>query len=203
VHLVAPVIKRDKAGEVNITTEAPVGSIRYTTDGTQPTASSPAFIKPFLLADGGEIKAISLDGSNKPSEISAQIFGLAKSNWNIMGDDGKKAIDDDANTFAAKTNLSEFVVDMGSERAIKAFTYLPRQDKQTDGLISGYSWAISNDSTNWQTIAEGEFSNIKSNPVEQLVPLKTAIKARYFKLTAIKLISGTGISAAEIGAQVK
>lgn len=206
VHLVAPVIKRNKAGEVAITTEAPVGSIRYTTDGSQPNASSSAYTKPFVLTDGGEIKAISLDGSNKPSEVSAQTFGLAKSNWNVpgqTGDDAKKAIDDDVNTFAAKANSSELVVDMGAEHTLKAFTYLPRQDKQTEGLVSGYSWAISNDGSMWQTVAEGEFSNIKSNPVEQLVPLKTAVKARYFKLIAVKLIGGAGISAAEIGAQVK
>jgi alpha-L-fucosidase len=206
VHLVAPIISRNKQGEVTITTEAPVGSIRYTTDGTQPTAASPAFTKPFTLADGGEVKAVSMDGSNKPSEISTQTFGLAKSKWNILsdaGDDALKAIDDNANTFSARTKSSVFVVDMGTENIVKAFTYLPRQDKQTDGLVSKYTWDISSNGTTWQTVAAGEFSNIKSNPVEQLVPLKTAVKARYFRLTALTTISGTGISAAEIGAQVK
>jgi alpha-L-fucosidase len=40
VHLSAPVITRDKRGAVTITTEAPVESIHYTTDGSAPTYHS-------------------------------------------------------------------------------------------------------------------------------------------------------------------
>lgn len=205
VHLTAPVIKRSKEGEVSISTEAPVGSIRYTTDGAQPTAASQAYTKPFILAEGGEVKAVSFDG-NKPGDIGIQTFGLSKSKWSILNQSGKdmaKAIDENVNTFAVNSASAELVTDMGEVYAIRAFTYLPRQDKQTDGMVSSYTWATSTDGINWQTVAEGEFSNIRSNPVEQLVTLKSPVKARYFKLTAVKQISGTGISAAEVGAQIK
>ncbi|TWR31127.1 hypothetical protein FPZ43_01200 [Mucilaginibacter pallidiroseus] len=202
VHVVAPVIKRNKQGEVNIYTEAPVSSIHFTTDGTTPTQKSPVYDKPFMLANGGEVKAASFD--SKQSETTIARFGLAKQKWQPVtkSDDAAKAIDENENSvFVSGSN--SFAVDMGAEHAITAFTYLPRQDKKTDVLISAYSFAVSIDGTNWQTVADGEFSNIKSNPVEQVSQLKTPVKARYFKIIANKVISGEGISIAEVGAQVK
>lgn len=204
VHLVAPTIKRDKQGLVTISTEAPVGSIRYTTDGSQPNLNSPVYGKPFALAQGGEVKAIGIDAGNKPGEAASQTFGIAKNSWKIINqsDDAARLVDENPNTFAALTS-SDIIVDLGTSQTIKAFTYLPRQDKQTDGMVSSYRWEVSSDGTNWQPVAEGEFSNIKSNPIEQLVTLKSPVMARYFKLVTIKQISGTGISAAEIGVRIK
>jgi alpha-L-fucosidase len=90
---------------------------------------------------------------------------------------------------------------MGKSNTINAFTYLPRQDKKTDGMADSYSWWVSNDGINWEKVAEGEFSNIKSNPLEQTVPLAKPVEARYFKLTAKHVISGSGLSVAEFGVE--
>jgi alpha-L-fucosidase len=202
VHLVAPLIKRNKKGEVNIYNEAPVSSIHYTTDGTEPTVNSAVYTAPFLLVNGGIIKAKSFEAGK--SAAATIRYGLAKQGWIVetKTDNAALAIDDNESTFTA-TNLSTIVIDMGTANNISAFTYLPRQDKKTDGMVSAYVWAVSNDGVTWQSVAEGEFANIKSNPVEQLVPLQTSVKARYFKLTAIKVISGEGISVAEAGVLTK
>ncbi|MBD1393383.1 alpha-L-fucosidase [Mucilaginibacter glaciei] len=198
-HLVAPIIKRNIKGEVNIYTEAPVSSIRYTTNGSEPTTNSSAFTAPFLLPDGGLVKAKSFEGNQ--SAATTATFSLSKQGWKVETNEanGNRAVDEDDNTFLSSSS-STIIVDMGAEKLISSFTYLPRQDKKTEGMVSGYAWATSTDGANWQTVAEGEFSNIKSNPVEQLVALKSPVKARYFKLTATKVISGEGISAAELGA---
>jgi alpha-L-fucosidase len=202
MHLVAPLIKRNKMGEVKIYTEAPVSSIHYTVDGGEPTVNSAVYIKPFLLPEGGTIKAKSFEDNQSAATMAR--FGLSKQNWKVKTttDNAEKAIDEDENTFL-NTMSSAIIIDMGNEKAITAFTYLPRQDKKTDGIVNSYVWAVSTDNANWQNVAEGEFSNIKSNPVEQVVSLKSPVKARYFKLTATKVISGEGISAAEIGILTK
>ena len=52
---------------------------------------------------------------------------------------------------------------------------------------------------NWQKVAEGEFGNIRANPVEQLIPLDHPQTARYFKFSALHVIEGNSTAAAEIG----
>jgi alpha-L-fucosidase len=93
----------------------------------------------------------------------------------------------------------EISVDMSSEKLIKAFAYLPRQDKKTAGIVDSYIFWTSTDGTNWVKSAEGEFSNIKSNPIEQTVTLKQSVKAKYFKFTVTRVVSGNGVSVAELG----
>jgi alpha-L-fucosidase len=58
---------------------------------------------------------------------------------------------------------------MSPTQNIKAFTYLPLQDKKTGRILDRYIFYVSNDSTNWERDATGEFANIRSNPLEQTV----------------------------------
>ncbi len=201
VHLTPPIIKRNLKGEVSIVTEAPVSSIRYTLNGTEPTINSPAYEKPVLLVSGGEIKAESFD-NKQHSEITTQKFGFAKTDWKVIASvsdqRSENAIDEKPNTFWESTS-SSITVDLGTDHSIKGFTYLPRQDKKTDGVADSYIFSVSTDGTNWTDVAMGEFSNIKSNPVEQSVSLDHVFKARYVKLTAKHLISGNQLVVAEIG----
>ena len=48
-------------------------------------------------------------------------------------------------------------------------------------------------------MAEGEFSNIAANPVEQTVPLKNPERARYFRFTGLHAVEKNHVSAAEVG----
>ena len=216
VHLSAPGIQRSETGEVSIVTEAPVGSIRYTTDGTEPTSTSTLYDKPFAFADGGTVKAMSFDGDHQFSEVKTTKFGLSKAGWKIVAEQttgGAKhpeyAIDEDVytnwNTLEGSTTPfpQSIVVDMGREQAITAFTCLPRHDKAADGTVDSYIYAISDDGIKWQQVAEGEFANIKSNPVEQVIPLDHSYNARYFEFTAKHVLTGDGVAVAELGAIVK
>jgi alpha-L-fucosidase len=92
----------------------------------------------------------------------------------------------------------DFVVDMGSEKTLKGFTYLPRQDKFTHGMVDQYTFQISLDGKTWITAAEGEFGNLRANPIEQSVSFAPA-KARYFKFIARHCLEMNHAIVPEIG----
>ena len=217
-HLTAPSIVRNNKGMVAINTDAPVTAIRYTTDGTTPTFQSPVYDKPFSLIEGGIIKAKSFETNNQASEVVTKQFGVSKSGWTITtsataanNNSPVNAIDENENTFLSTLKEGELqlfsqqdiIVDMIEERTIKAFTYLPVQDKKTEGIIDKYIYFISSDGKEWKQVAAGEFANIKANPIEQVVSINQFVKARYFKLTALHVVSGNGISIAELGVRGK
>ena len=94
------------------------------------------------------------------------------------------------------------VVDMGQEMEFKTLSYTPRHNG-TGGIVKNYQWEISTDGINWRTVAEGEFANIKSNPVEQNITLKAPVKARYIKFIGKTSVDGRYITIAEIGVKTK
>ncbi|AMR33584.1 hypothetical protein A0256_20215 [Mucilaginibacter sp. PAMC 26640] len=216
-HLSAPLISRDRSGMVSIGTDAPVAGIRYTTDGSEPNVSSASYQQPFALPTGGVIKAASFEGA-KQSETGIGDFGLSKAGWSVISSTPQTlskslyAIDEDrytnwsslqADTAAAIKYPQEISVDMGKVEAIKAFTYLPRQDKRTAGMADSYIVYTSNNGQDWAPVAKGEFSNIRSNPIEQLITLQGVSSARYFKFAITHVTNGNGVTVAEIGVKTK
>jgi len=197
-HAEPPSIVRDRAGMVSVVVSGPVGSIHYTLNGSEPGLESPLYQGPFALATGGVVKARSFD-ENVASEVATKKLGYAKAGWKVM-DGGERlasAIDENEKTMA--TFPQDISVDMGSEPVIRAFTYLPRQDRRTDGIVDRYAFYISLDGKDWEKVAEGEFSNIRANPVEQVVPLDHPIKARYFRFSSIHVLGGSGVVVNELG----
>lgn len=142
-------------------------------------------------------------------------FGLSKAGWKVMepgnGNSGvggrySLAIDEDERTVwsslqkdSAALFPQDISVDMGKVQTFKAFSYLPRQDKKTEGIADQYIFYISADGVNWQKVAEGEFSNIKSNPLEQVVQLGHAVTSRYFRFSVQHVVAGNGVVVAEVG----
>jgi len=79
------------------------------------------------------------------------------------------------------------------------FSYIPRNGN-INGTIKEYIFYTSNDGSTWNIAAEGEFENIKNNPVEQKVYFAESLNSRYIKLEALSEINGNPwASAAEIG----
>lgn len=208
-----PKIKRDKEGRVSISTETAVQQIRYTLDGSTPTATSPIYESAFLFLTSGEIKATSFGTDMKSSPTAIQSFTVCKKDWKVVSttfDNQEKAkahytIDDNPHTFwNTSNNVSaaalpqSVVIDMAQELNVTTLSYLPPQNR-TGGMVKNYQWQLSTDNKNWITAVEGEFANIKSNPVEQNSSLKTAIKARCLKFTGKTSMDGNYISVAELG----
>ncbi len=92
---------------------------------------------------------------------------------------------------------SHIRVDMKQQREVNGFAYLPRQDGRTVGMTSRYRMELSNDGRNWALAAEGEFGNLRANPVEQVISFP-AQKARYFRFFSTAALDGTGSSVAEL-----
>ncbi|MES2649103.1 MAG: alpha-L-fucosidase [Bacteroidota bacterium] len=219
VHLEAPSISRDKNGYVVISTNAPVESIHYTLDGTDPTTSSLPYSEKFELIEGGNVKARAFESSGKKSEVTTFQFGLLKSGWKIMdtvsqareNNKPENAIDDNPNTFwstlkdtsVTATFPQEISIDMGKPQTIKAFLYLPRQDKKTAGIADSYIIYTSDNGITWQQVTSGEFANIRANPIMQEIPLTGDVTARYFKLSVPHVLTGNGMTVAELGVRIK
>lgn len=221
-HLTAPVITRDQTGKVNIETSGPVSSIHYTLDGSPPTQKSPAFRLPFLMEEAGLLKAIAVVG-NKSSEVVTAEMELSKFHWKVYAsgniaknsDDQPErekrtegyAVDEKPATLwstlkgdsTLKFEPASISMDMGRSVLVSSFSYLPRQDKKLEGIVDQYSFYLSTDGVNWVQVAAGEFSNIRANPISQVIKLKTAVPARYFKFAGNRVVKGNGITAAEIG----
>jgi alpha-L-fucosidase len=246
----APVIRRESSGMVSMVPGSASGAsgaggaasgrsvtasenvdarlpIHYTLDGSTPGLASPLYTVPFLLAQGGTVKARSID-KEVAGDIRTQVFGISHSGWSIVsapeGSHGERAIDEDestdwstlgevggtqapaggtvGNTGGTPQNApfpQDITVDMGKEQLVKAFTYLPRQDRKTAGIVDRYAFYTSEDGKDWEKVKQGEFSNIAANPLQQLVLLKSPVKARYFRFSALHTIGERGVSVAELG----
>ncbi|MGI4727464.1 MAG: discoidin domain-containing protein, partial [Janthinobacterium lividum] len=210
VHLSAPIIRRDKNGLVNITTDAPVSAVYFTVDGSVPTTKSAAFTKPFLFENGGLLRAVSVEGKQN-GEISSEEFEPSKSGWKVINETKsthpENAVDEDQNSIwsTLKTDSTQafspgiISIDLGKTKLISGFTYLPRQDKKLTGTADQYVFYTSKNGTDWEAVVSGEFSNIRSNPIKQTVQLKQPIESKYIRFEGKRSVNGNGITAAEIG----
>jgi alpha-L-fucosidase len=164
---------------------------------------------PFLLAQGGTVKARSID-REVAGDIRTQVFGISHSGWSVISapadSHGERAIDEDERTdwsTGGGAFPQDITIDMGMEQSIKAFTYLPRQDRKTAGIVDRYAFYTSANGRDWEKVKQGEFSNIAANPLQQLVLLKAPVKARYFRFSALHAIGDKGVSVAELGVVTK
>lgn len=114
------------------------------------------------------------------------IDGNPASIWHTHGNDGEHGCP------------QEIAVDMGKEKSLKGFTYLPRQDGTVSGMVDQYSFMVSTDGKQWQQVAEGEFGNLRANPVEQSIAF-APVKARYFKFIARHAVEKNHAVVAELG----
>lgn len=147
-----------------------------------------------LRMPSAEAAAPVSDGSDSEKALSS-------TGWSYSGFGAELAplaFDGKADTmWQVSKTPSHFVVDMKKERSISAFAYLPRQDGKTRGMTSRYRVELSKDGHNWVNVAEGEFGNLRANPVEQMISFP-ATKARYFRFFSTAALDGTGSSVAEM-----
>lgn len=206
VILSAPEVARNKDGQLTITRQGG-GEVRYTLDGTEPTTQSLLYTAPLDFANGGTVKARVLTG-DRLGPITTRTISVSKADWKLLAatvGEGKQAIDENPKTFwhshidGEKTPPQSIDIDMGRDVNIAAFTYLPRQDGTANGMTDRYRFELSRDGKRWVKAAEGEFSNIRANPIEQIVQLKQPVSARYLRFVGLHAVEKNHVSAAEIG----
>lgn len=207
--LSAPQISRNKAGIVEVTTADVDAAVYYTTDGREPSSSSARYQQPFEFDGKGLVKAIVIDPqTGERSSVSSADFDISRKSWKLLWPKGN-AVEVDAiwdgkpgTAWSQKAAVlpAEWIVDLGAMHRIKGLSYLPDQSRYAAGIISAYKVYVSQDGQNWgEAVAEGEFSNIRNHPVEQLLsfPGRTG---RFIKLVAVSVLDKQDqISIAEIG----
>ena len=99
----------------------------------------------------------------------------------------EKMTDKDPAT-SSSVATDELIIDLGSERSICAFHYLPDQSEYNMGLIKNYEISVGTDvkAIN-KVVKSGEFSNIQNNPILQSA-FFTPVNARYIKLKPVKMV---------------
>lgn len=89
-----------------------------------------------------------------------------------------------------KKGKNVVIVDFGKSVSLKGFDYEP-QSNGFKGMTSGYVASVSKDGKKWTKVSEGEFGNLKANPVMQAIRFST--KARYLKIEGTKAIEGESV----------
>ena len=106
------------------------------------------------------------------------------------GSNAALAFDGKSSTTWRTSELSALTVDMGSAKAISGFVYTPPTEDQT-GTIFKYTFQTSADGKTWtNVVTNGEFSNIKNNPLPITVRFDKTVQARYFRLVPLEEIDG-------------
>jgi len=193
--LTQPSIIRAKDGKVIIIPADKESDIYYTTDGTLPTVRSHKYTMPFNTSGKIEVKTIACDvKSGKSSPVCTEKFDLPRTDWKIISTTDAKAInildgDPSSSWHQPKgTKLpADIVIDLGANLNVSGFRYLPDPTLWGPGIINAYRFYVSTDNINWKLVSQGEFSNIKNNPLRQTKTF-AAINARYVKFQAVKNI---------------
>ncbi|MDF9798668.1 alpha-L-fucosidase [Catalinimonas alkaloidigena] len=204
-----PRILRNKEGVVEIISPDLDARVYYTTNGQEPTAASKPYTKAFNFAKKGTIKAIIIDAqTGKSSPVASVDFDISRADWKLLQPKGKakevNAIwDGKASTQWGVEDVdfpAEWIVDLGKSYRLKGLTYLPDQSRYAAGIVSNYEVYVSEDGKNWGTVvAEGEFSNIRNNPIAQQINFNPK-SGRFVKFVATKITDGQdGVKAAELG----
>ena len=193
----APLITRDQAGTIRIQATDIGPSFYYTLDGSTPTTESTLFTGQVPTDGKLQVKAIAYDlASHKSSAIAIESFDLSRKQWKIIGVDDTHAyaiLDGDTATswHQHKETIMpvDLVIDLGSEQVVSGFKYFPDQGMWGPGIITQYEFYTSTDNLQWQLVDQGEFANIKNNPVWQTHRFAPS-RARYIKLRALKNTAG-------------
>jgi len=214
--LEAPAISRDKAGQVTLSAQ-PGLEIRYWLSHWPPEAPSKRYTGAFPFAGGGVIKALAIPPDNADytdagfDTLRQAEFGIAKAGWRIAAASSDSdpehpaaaGIDENPDTYwqsKRSPKADELVIDLGQERAITGFLYVPAQDTPK-GRVTEYACYVAKRPAEWgAAVAQGSFDNIENNPSQRTVRLEQAVSGRYVRFEARATLHGTTYAtAAEFG----
>ena len=187
-----PEIIRNQEGKIIITPADAESEVYYTLDGNEPTTESKKYTGPFQTEGKPEVKAIAYEpASGKSSPVSHEKFDLPRKDWKIVGINDEKAyavIDGDTKTSwhqsSDKKLPVDLVIDLGKQQNVCGFRYFPDQALWGPGIITNYRFYVSNDNRKWKLADQGEFSNIKNNPLWQVKEFAPE-NIRYIKFQAL------------------
>jgi alpha-L-fucosidase len=169
-------------------------TIYYTTDGTEPNASSMIYKEPFRL-ENRVVKAVSiLNGELGP--VCDERFGLIKKDWKVLAFSSEipkqKAVavfDEDPYSYwmTNEDDKTYFIsLDLGKVETINGFAYTP-QKEHANGMLEKGVFQISEDGITWKDIAIFEFGNLINDPTKRNHYFNNPVSARYVRIEAISI----------------
>lgn len=185
--IVEPVISRNERNEVSIKAGDRDSQVYYTTDGSDPTPQSTLYKAPFAFPQKGVIKAIAHDQAfDKSSPVSTLQVDIPVESYEVIQpktDDISRIFDGNGySTVYLPAGKQELAIKLDRERSITGFLYTPNQGRDAGGHISNYRFFVDN-----KLVVEGEFSNIKNNPIQQEIHF-APVKGKQVKLEATRII---------------
>ncbi len=201
--LVEPTISRNAQGVVTIKAGDAMSNVYYTTDGSEPTVNSPRYTGSFEMNGKGVVRAITQDMADdtRLGPVATKNFDILTSGFTVKGAEGNKSMFDSNIYSNFNVDRSNSVtINLGQKYTLAGFTYLPNQNRWGGGVISQYE--IYADGSK---VAEGEFSNIKANPIQQYVTFDKPVEASTLRFVVKQIAPGTGNQAqiAEFGVITK
>jgi len=180
--------------------------IRYTLDGSEPTAGSKLYTEPFLF-ESGEIKACAFT-KKQTGSIATELLGIIKKDWKVLDVDneseknkGAMAFDEDASTYwqSSGSTSHHISIDLGKVYVLKGFTYTP-QLKNSDGMIEEGLVKISDDGKIWKEAEVFKFGNLINDPTPRRHFFKHELKTRFVRIESTVIAGGKqSATIAEIG----
>lgn len=194
-----PRVSRDDQDRVSIIAGDVGVAIYYTTDGSIPDKKSLRYKDPFPVEKKATLRAAALDlVTEEWSPVTSEEFDIPKKEWHVRSGD-RNMIDGNPSTATAFKNEEAAIIDLGNTYRLSGFTYTPDQSRYATGIIKAYRFSVSQNGEKWKEVTQAEFSNIRNNPIEQIVRFKPQ-KARYIRLEALTTVDDVeGIKIAEIG----
>lgn len=162
-----PSVYRNGENEVLIHVLNEEGEVYYTLDGTLPTIQSSKYEAPFILAKKAEVKAVTYDPrTQKYGPVTVRKFDIPSEEYKVVGlKDTKTSVMFDGRgytTYYLPDGKKEITIQLASVHTLKGFIYTPNQGRDAVGHISHYEFLVDG-----EKVAQGEFSNIKHNPIQQ------------------------------------
>lgn len=157
----------------------------------------------------GTVKAAA-EYRGRKSSVTTQIIPVPTRDWKVVAGERSAAapelaIDGDSSTLwhthAAQGELAPpqaLEIDMGRPLTLPPLSI--RRAGSATGTADRYAVYLSMDGNTWGApAAEGEFSNIRANPVPQRIDLKAPVKARYLRFVGKRVVEGSHVAVAELG----
>jgi alpha-L-fucosidase len=196
----APVITRNQSGEISIHSDDIGPYYYYTLDSSEPDTTSARFSGPVKTEGKVEVKAIAHDpSSGKSSPVTREKFDICREDWEITGitdENSRFVLDGNPSTVWHQRDKKmpvDLVIDLGELYNVCGFKYLPDQNRWSSGIITNFRFYVSEDMVEWKQVDQGEFSNIKNNPVWQSQNF-SPVNARYIRLRALKNAWGDDVA---------
>ena len=208
--LSVPTMERSANGKVTLKGNGDT-VLRYTTDGSEPTAQSKEYSGPIDLEQGGTVNARAFL-KDQASAVVSNTYPMSTQGWKVVkAEDSASSPDflidgNERTLWNTHTPQGELAppqaveIDMGKEIAVKSIFYTPRQDGIAKGTADKYEVYLSKNGKDWgKPVAQGEFSNIKANPIRQRIDLAQPVKAQYMKFVVTSVVDAKHVTIAELG----